>query len=187
MDDSIKIPTFLHEIHGKKSNWLDILTTHGLALLTIAVVSFQLKDLGLPSWKEWVLIALAYDLAGGVVANMSYSRQQFYLSTKRRIIFLSLHFLQPLFLCWVFPEEAIAIGTFSGYTVFSAFIVNAVSDFQNQRIMGILLSLIGIIALCSVPVKWEESLLLLLTLFLLKLPFSFAVRWHNHKTDEVLE
>lgn len=184
MENTIKIPTFLHEVHGKQSNWFDIIATHLLALLTVGAILFLINDLGLPSWKEWVLIALAYDLGGGVLANFTYSTKKYYQSKKRRIIFLSIHFLQPLFMCWVFPEHSIGIAIFSGFTVFSAFIVDAIQQPQKQIALGVLLSLTGIIALYILPIKWNSPLLLLLTLFLLKLPLSFAVRWYSFRKDE---
>ncbi len=179
MENTIKIPGFLHEIHGKQSNWLDIITIHLYALLAIGALLFLTNDLALPSWKEWVLIALAYDLGGGVLANFTYSTKKHYQSRKRRIVFLSLHFLQPLFMIWVFPEQTIGIAIFSGFTIFSAFIVDAIQDAQKQLIIGAFLTFTGIIGLLTIPIEWNSSLLLLLTLFLLKLPLSFSVRWHN--------
>lgn len=52
MENTIRIPTFLHKIHGKPSNWFDIFTTHLLALLTLHAILFFTNDLGLPSWRN---------------------------------------------------------------------------------------------------------------------------------------
>ncbi|MEM9921947.1 MAG: hypothetical protein AAF990_27830 [Bacteroidota bacterium] len=179
MENTVKIPTFLHEVHGKQSNWYDIITTHVLALLTVGAIVFLASDLDLAPWKKWVLIALAYDLGGGVLANFTYATKQFYRVEKRRIVFLSIHFLQPLFMCLVFPEHLVGIAIFSSFTVFSSFMINAIKNPKKQLATGAFTALSGIIALYIVPFEWNLPLLLLLILFLLKLPLSFSVRWYS--------
>ena len=177
MQNTVSIPKFLHEVHGKKSNWFDIGATHIVALLTVVATLFLTDEMG---WKKWLLILLAYDLGGGVLANFTYSTKWYYdQSMKRRLVFLSLHFLQPALMCLVFPDYLVGIITFSGYTVAASFITNSTGNPQRQLTTGALFSLSGIIALATVPVELNPALHLLLTLFLLKLPLSFSVRWYR--------
>lgn len=185
MENTVKIPQFLYEIHGKQSNWFDIITTHLLALLTVVVIQYLTIDLGLPSWKKWILIGLAYGLGSGLVTHFSYSTKLYYQNTKRKIIFLSMHFLYPLFMVWVFPEHLVSIAVFSGIVIFSAFIINAIENFKKQLPIGVFLSLTGMIALQSTLVDLNIPLQLLLTLFLLKLCFSFTINWHVFKEIEI--
>lgn len=149
-----------------------------MALLTVGATVFLAQGAVLPDWKIWVLIILAYDLGGGVLANFTYSTKQFYQSRKRRIIFLSIHFLQPLLMSIVFPEFLLEIALISSYTVLFAFIVDAIQETRKQIILGVFFALAGVIALYLIPVQWNTALLLLLTIFLLKLPLAFAVRWY---------
>ncbi len=48
MENTVSIPKFLHEIHGEKSNWLDIITTHGVALLTVLASLYLANALNPP-------------------------------------------------------------------------------------------------------------------------------------------
>ena len=182
MDNTVKIPKFLHDFHGEQSNWLDIASIHLIAILTTIITLYLADDLPLPPWKKFLLIGLAYDLGGGVVANFTYSTNLHYdQSLKRRLVFLSLHFLQPIGLTLVFPDQMMGIVIFSAYIVAAAFIVNAIQDPQRQLTLGALLTATGIIALQGIPLDLHPPLKLLLTIFLLKLPLSFAVRWFRLK------
>ena len=180
MENTVKIPSFLHEIHGEQSNWFDITATHLVALFTVIAALFTANDLNLATWQTALLILLAYDLGGGVLANFTYSTKWYYdQSQTRRLVFLSLHFLQPLLMCLVFPVHWIGVALFSAYTVTASFMTNAIRFPQKQLTIGAILSLTGIIALHSLDIGLPTTILLLLTLFLLKLPLSFSVRWYR--------
>lgn len=185
MQNTVHIPKFLREIHGQKSNWFDIVSVHLMALVTVGVVLFLSQDMAFGSWKKWTLIALAYDLGGGVLANFTYSTQTYYEQyTQRRFFLLSMHFLHPIFLAFLFPDLLIGIVAFSCFTVASSFVVNSIKASREQLTLGVALSLLGIIMLHTLPVGFNSALRLLLTLFLLKLPLSFSVRWYRLPLNE---
>ena len=182
MENTVKIPKFLHEIHGDESNWFDIIATHSVALITVFGTVYLANPLELQGWKTILLIILAYDLGGGVLANFTYSTNWYYEQASiRRKVFLALHVLQPFFMILVFPEYLNEILVYAAYTLASSFRTNAIKDVRTQLIAGSFFSLTGIIVLHSLSSSIEATLSLLFTLFLLKLPLSFSVRWYRLK------
>ncbi len=188
MENTIQIPKFLHEVHGEQSNWTDILTVHILAGITVMATLFAAVNADLVLWQLVLLSILAYDLGGGVLANFTYSTKWYYdQSTLRRLVFLSLHVLQPLLMMLVFPAYWMAIAAFSVYTLVASFLTNSITRPQQQLLIGVFLSLTGIIALHTIPFALNTPLQLLLNLFLLKLPLSFSVRWYRLKKFKVVK
>ncbi|MEM9674431.1 MAG: hypothetical protein AAF992_17695 [Bacteroidota bacterium] len=182
MKNSISIPSFLHEIHGERSNWFDLALTHLIALAATLAVLTQTSEFNFAGWERWTLIALTYDLAGGIIANFSHGTSDYYAqSNKRRLWFISLHFLQPLFMSILFPEFGMTIAMVSGYVIAASLAVNTIRDTAQQATVGSLLAVGGIIALQIFLPETTTVLELLLTMFLLKLPLAFAVRWTNPK------
>jgi len=173
----------LHEFHGEKSNWTDILSIHLIALAVTIISLMLVSDMGLALWQTCLLAILAYDLAGGVVANFSYSTNLYYdYSMKRRIVFLSLHFLQPVALLLVFPAYYAEILIFSAIIVFGAFAINAIKQPQKQLVYGVVICLFGIVMLQSGYIELFPALRLLFVIFFLKLPLSFSIRWYRLNT-----
>jgi hypothetical protein len=186
MKNQIIIPRFLHEIHGERSNWFDLALTHFIALATTLAVLTLIDGFNFAGWERWTLIALTYDLAGGIIANFSYGTSHYYAqSNKRRLWFISLHFLQPLFMSILFPEFGMTIAIVSGYVIAASLTVNAIKDTARQATLGALLAVSGIVVLQIFIPKTNAVLELLLTMFLLKLPLAFAVRWHHTNQAEV--
>ncbi len=186
MKNPIIIPGFLHEIHGERSNWFDLALTHFIALATTLAILTLTDGFDFADWQRWTLIALTYDLAGGIIANFSYGTSDYYAqSNKRRLWFISLHFLQPLFMSILFPEFGMTIAIVSGYVIATSLVVNIIKDTSQQATVGSLLAVGGIVALQVFLPETNAILELLLTMFLLKLPLAFAVRWHHTNPKEV--
>ena len=181
MENTIKVPKLLHEVHGQVANLRDIVLAHSLAIASTAAVLI-LGTSGMALWQKVVLGILTYDLVGGVVANFSWSTSVFYAAspTKRRG-FLLLHLLQPTLLVLVFTEYWMTIVVFSGFILVSSTVVNAMRSGNRQVMTGAFLSVTGIFLL-QLPVFEASSILaFLLTVFLLKLPLAWAVRWYELK------
>jgi len=180
MKNTVQIPKFLHEFHGARSNWEDITSIHVLAFFTTVICLVLANDSALQLWQKCLLGVLAYDLAGGVMANFSYATNLYYdASQKRRLVFLSLHFLQPIALMLVFPDYYAGVLIFSGLIIASSFMVNAVKNPQRQLIMGVLFSVMGCILVLSTGLYLTPVLQLLLVVFFIKLPFAFSIRWYR--------
>src|SRR5690554_1082835 len=103
MKNNIIIPKFLHDVLGEKSNWLDIILIQVIAIFTVIVVWVLSFDFMFKKWEIFILLLLAYDIGGGVIANFSSSTNLFYeKNNKKRIIFICVHILQPVLLAIVF-------------------------------------------------------------------------------------
>ena len=179
MQNTVVIPKFLREVHGEKSNWIDILSTHALAIMAVITILWSASDLAMAPWKVWVLGFLAYDLGGGVLGNFTYSTKWYYdQSNRRRIGFLALHFLQPMLMILIFEADQVIAG-FAAYTVAASFLTNSISVPQRQLAAGAFLSLAGIMVLHALALDIDQTIRLLITLFLLKLPLSFSIRWYR--------
>ncbi len=180
MKNNVLIPSFLHDIHGERSNWFDLIATHTLAIATILATLAMVDMDTFPNWKIGLLLLLAYDLGGGVIANFTYGTKHYYdQSPRRRYFFLTLHILQPLVMMIVFFEHTAAIELIGIYTLAAAFGVNSITNPQRQVIIGVLLAILGMIGLFVLPFNLPTLLQLFLSLYLLKLPLSFAVRWYR--------
>ena len=185
MKNPIIIPGFLHEIHGERSNWFDLALTHFIALATTLAILTLTDGFDFADWQRWTLIALTYDLAGGIIANFSYGTSDYYAqSNKRRLWFISLHFLQPLFMSILFSSFWMTIAIVSGYVIAASLLVNSINSTTRQATAGSLLAVGGVVALKIFLPETNTILELLLTLFLLKLPLAFAVRWHHNNQEE---
>ena len=96
MQQTIHIPKFLHEVHGKRATLSDVLMAHTFAIFITIITLYWSYNSGLSTVKLIVLGILAYDLSGGVLANFSKGTSNHYAaSAKARRNFLWLHLLQP--------------------------------------------------------------------------------------------
>ncbi|MEM9324970.1 MAG: hypothetical protein AAGA85_04920 [Bacteroidota bacterium] len=181
MEATIKIPKALHEVHGHESSVTDVLLAHSLAVASTITV-FWLSAAHLHTWQEILLGILTYDLVGGVVANFSRSTSSFYAaSSKKRRGFLLLHLLQPTLLTLVFMEYLQTILPICTYILVSSAIVNAMQASNRQVMTGAFFSVLGIFLLQIPFFEASPVLEFLLTVFLLKLPLAWAVRWYELK------
>ncbi|MEN0003510.1 MAG: hypothetical protein AAF798_05180 [Bacteroidota bacterium] len=179
MENTINVPKLLHEVHGEKAQLRDILLAHGLAIVSTATLII-LGSEGMALWQKLLLGILTYDLVGGVVANFSYSTSIYYASSsKKRRGFLLLHLLQPTLLTLVFQTNWMEIIVLSAYILIASVIVNNIKSGSRQVITGGFLAVTGIFLLQLPIFELEATLQFLLTVFLLKLPLAWAVRWYD--------
>ncbi len=178
MENTIKIPKALHEVHGEVSNLRDILFAHGLAIAaTFTLIMIGAENMA--TWQKVIMGILAYDLVGGVVANFSYSTSSYYAgSSKKRKGFLLLHLLQPTLLALVFAEDWQAVLIASAYILLASIIVNALKPGSKQVMSGAFFAVSGIFLLHLPILEADGTLQFLLNIFLLKLPLAWAVNWY---------
>ncbi|WKN30114.1 hypothetical protein PZB74_14205 [Porifericola rhodea] len=179
MEDKLDIPSFLHELHGTQSNWLNIFLTYLCALLaTLAVL--KTTDSGLLlNWQKYVLIALSIDLGGGVFSNFTFATSKYYAdSFKRSMFFITLHLLQPLVLSFIFPAHLLGITFCSVYILTSALLLNFIHQPEHKLSFAVFFTFAGFLSLQINPLAFSSALQLLFSIFLLKLSLAFAVPWH---------
>ena len=174
---TIRIPGFLHEIHGEEAPLFDVVAAWATALIAAGIVLLRpaTRPAAIAWWEIAIATIIAADLAGGVVANFSPGTDRYYAARPRlRIVFLLLHVIQPTLMYFVVggpPETWIVIPA---YTIVAALIVNALPDDRQIAVAGFFTAL-GIFVcfawfVIAPPALWFGPI------FLIKLVLGFAVR-----------
>lgn len=174
---SIRIPKAFHEVFGKESTVLELTLTLAFAILSTVLLLTK-------TYSEWqgfevfqivVILILAFDISGGVIANFTFStNNQYKDSEKARLIFIAAH-VQPLILAFVLGEYYLPCVLTWGYTVISAFIVNRFAKHPAQRTIGSVFMIFGLLWLILFFYTLPKFLLVILTFYLIKVSFSFAI------------
>ena len=79
---SIKIPKYLQELHGKRSSLISLVLVYTNALLFALFFLYKIQPLDLAVWKNILLLILVADIAGGAVANFTTSTRKYYKDNK---------------------------------------------------------------------------------------------------------
>jgi membrane glycosyltransferase len=182
--NKIKVHRLLRELFGLETTRFDLLA------IIISAVSFAALTLILNSnsaalaTKAIVLIILALDIGGGVVANFTTGTNNYYAeSLQKRYLFVVFHLLQPSVLIWIFPNELLAILGVSIFTLTSSLIVLNIKKNCNQRIIAVTLLLLSLIL--STILNYTDPLAqVIMQLFSVKLILAFSVNWTANDKDE---
>lgn len=172
----ISIPKTLHELHGEKSRISTLITVYLAGLVAAGVAVFQSLPVGFPAWKV-VLVGILYlDIAGGVVANLSTSTNQYYQGKPGlRLVFALLHILHPVLFSVVLPEAWPYFAFVGIFTLVSVQLVEAARDTEFQQNLAALLVVVGTIV--SVTFDLPQAIFYSFApLFMIKLILGFAVR-----------
>jgi len=181
--NKIKVHRLLRELFGLETTRFDLLA------IIISAVSFAALTLILNSnsaalaTKAIVLIILALDIGGGVVANFTTGTNNYYAeSLQKRYLFVVFHLLQPSVLIWIFPNELLAILGVSLFTLTSSIIVLNIKKQYNQRIIAVTLLLFSLFL--STLLNYSDPLTkMIMQLFSIKLILAFSVNWASNDKD----
>jgi hypothetical protein len=172
----IIIPKILHELHGEKTRISTLSMVYLAGLIAAGVVVYQVIPSALPIWKVILVGLLFLDIAGGVVANLSTSTNQYYQGkTGLRLGFTLLHILHPALFIVVLPEAWPYFMFVGIFTLASVRLVNAFNDIEFQQNLAALLVVVGI----AVSFTFDVPLVIFYSfapLFMIKLILGFAVR-----------
>ena len=175
-DRIINIPKAFHELHGENSKLSSIILVYLAAIVVTSIFIVLLIPQNLPIWK-YILVGLVYfDIAGGVVANLSSSTNQYYQRKKNlRFIFLFLHILQPFALYVVFPKYLNYFVFIFLFTSSSSLIVNLIKNTEFQQNIAGFFIVVGIV----ISFIFNIDLIILYSvapLFMIKLILGFSVK-----------
>ncbi len=176
---SIQIPKFLHEVFGKESTIIELTLTLVFAILsTIILLTKTYSEWkGLEIFQIVVILIMAFDISGGVIANFTFSTNNQYKENARaRLIFIAIH-VQPLIMAFILGGYYLPCALTWGYSIMSAFIVNKCANHPAQRTIGAEFMAFGILWLILFFYDLPKFLLVILIMYLIKVSFSFAV---NH-------
>lgn len=174
---SIQMPKVLHKIFGKESTVIELTLTLVYAILSTILLLTQ-------TYSEWqsleifqivVILIMAFDINGGIIANFTFSTSNQYKGNARdRLIFIAIH-VQPLIMAFILGEYYLPCAVTWGYTVISAFIVNKCAKHPAQRTIGAVFMAFGILGLILFFYALPKFLLGILIMYLIKVSFGFAV------------
>jgi hypothetical protein len=180
-EKTIKIPAFLHELHGEVSSRRDIAITHLAAWGLTGLTAWLSVNAGYPLWITILLAVLMVDIAGGVVSNFTKGTNNFYAAhPRKRIIFLLLHVIQPGLLAIMFPEYAFMILGVMAYTLPISFWIDDMKNPETRRTIGPFFAILGITGVLMLPISFA-GLQLILMLYIIKLVLAFSVDWYGNK------
>jgi len=175
-DKEIQIPKFLHELHGEKARLSNILLVYSVGIVSALIFTIVLLPLNLSLWKYILLSFLVIDICSGVVANLSTPTNQYYQKNSRlRVIFLSLHIIQPLLFYIILPNLLFLFLFIFLYTFTTSLIVNRIKEKEYQQNIASAFVVLGTV----LSFIFENDILIInaiAPLFMTKLILGFAVR-----------
>jgi hypothetical protein len=175
----IKVPKYLHELHGEYPDIFTLTGTYLASLISGILVIVFTNNLGLPFWKSILLFVLYADIAGGVISNFSSSTKDYYRTNKNlRLPFIFMHLIHPVLFILLFPHFAdyfIYVGLF---TILACLIVNRIKQIEIQLTTAMFFFLSGtLLSFCfKIPVNFLFSFA---PLFMAKLIIGFSVNRPN--------
>jgi len=177
-DRKVKIPKALHELHGCEASIFDLWVNYITGISVTILILYLASRLDLSLIKMILLGILALDLAGGVVSNFTSGTSKYYAGNRKlRIIFIAVHFVQPLLLSWIFPESAFSILAISSFSLLAAIVINNLSHYHLQKTLAPSLTVTGIILILMMGID-TLPLLIMMLLFVIKLALAFPVKWN---------
>lgn len=171
----IKVPKYLHELHGENPDIITFIGTYLASLISGILAIIFTFHLGLPIWKTILLFVLYADIAGGVISNFSSSTKEYYRTNKSlRIPFIFMHLIHPVIFILLFPDFAhyfIYVGLF---TIIACLILTIITKIEIKLTTSLFLLLLGISFAFSfkVPVNFLFSFA---PIFMTKLIIGFSI------------
>lgn len=173
----LSVPRILHELHGEETNIAEIILIYGIAVIAPLVVFFALRPVfsDLAVWKQIILFVILADLAGGVIANLTYGTTAYYEKKQwRKVLFIILHIAHPAGI-WLLTGAQFPFLVYSaGFTILFSFITAFLFWQPRQQFAGFAFAVIGIalgFIIFSVPPYFRIASIL----YMLKLLYSFSV------------
>jgi len=182
---TIRMPSYLHDVFGESQTIGEILAIviFGVGFTTLLFFAFPEMTQNLPLWRSVIAYLFIADIFAGCIANFTRSTNNYYAARdKQRLVFIAIH-AHILIVAWLLGTGLWNSVIVWGYTIASAFIVNALKGNQFQTfVAGILLALgISIIVL---SVDTPKYFLVISLLFMVKVLFAFAI---DHYGSQVVE
>jgi hypothetical protein len=171
----LKIPSWFRPLHGYSASAGELALVYltAVAFASLVLISIQDRLAGLSVLQVTVLVLVSLDLAGGAVANLSQGTRAYWRSrnTSLRLLFLAVHVVHGIAIAFVFPEAAASVVVAYIWMV----VAGSVLILTRNTSVSLALAMVVIgVAVIHLPQGLESAAGLLLTVFLIKLVFSFS-------------
>jgi hypothetical protein len=167
-----KTPESLFEVLGEKQTVLEVSCILLFALFGSLII-YNEAEIQFDHWRSVIAYILIADVLAGCIANFSFGTNEFYAQRpKSRLIFIAIH-IHILLIAWLLAEPMESALIIWGFTIGSAFIVNAFHGKSIQLFIAANLMCYGVFLLIylSLP-SW---FLMVSMFFMIKVLFSFSV------------
>jgi hypothetical protein len=175
VESRLKTPSWLRPLHGYSTTPGELLLIYStaVAFATLVLISIQDRLAGLSALQVAILVMVSLDLAGGAIANLSNGTRTYWRSrnTSLRLLFLAVHVVHGIAIAFVFPEAAASVIVAYIWMVVTGSVLILT---RNTSVpLALALAVTGA-ATIHLPQGLEPASSLLLSIFLVKLVFSFA-------------
>ena len=171
----MRVPTILRPLHGESTTpgELALVYLTAVAFLSLVLISIQDRLAGLSALQIAILVMVSLDLAGGAVANLCQGTRTYWRSrnTSLRLLFLAVHAIHGIGIAYVFPEAPAAVAVAYIWMVVAGSVL--IVTHNTSAPLALALVVIGAAAI-HLPQGLESATSLLLTVYLVKLVFSFS-------------
>jgi hypothetical protein len=181
MNNKLKIPKPLHELFGEEQlrSELFIIVIFSVISFTALITGTFNEWRGLPWYKVVLLFIFAFDILGGVAANLSTGTNWYYQSNpSKRWIFIAIH-IQPFIFAWLFQVDFMAAFSVWAYTLCSSAVINLLLSKEYQRILAGALLGFGVLGFLLMDFKLPIFIDIIYILYMFKLIFGFSVNHHK--------
>jgi hypothetical protein len=173
----LKVPNLFRIFHGQETNIAELLLIYGIAIAAPVIVYFTTRSVlpELPWWITLLLFVIVADLAGGIIANLTYGATAFYEKRQwRKAVFILLHAAHPAVIYLLTREQLPFLVYTAGITLLFSFITAFAFRQPRQQFFGFISVCIavafGFILFGTAPFYRVVSIL-----YMLKLIYSFSV------------
>lgn len=171
----MKTPSWLKPFHGYFTTPGELLLVYSTAVAFASLVLVSIYDrlAGLSALQIAILVMVSLDLAGGVIANLCQGTRAYWRSRSiiLRLLFLVVHAIHGIAIAFVFPEAAASVAMAYIWMIVTGSVL--ILTRNTSAPLALALVVIGAAAI-HLPQGLESATSLLLTVFLVKLVFSFS-------------
>ncbi|PKO19037.1 MAG: hypothetical protein CVU39_00365 [Chloroflexi bacterium HGW-Chloroflexi-10] len=173
-------------IHGQKPSRSDLLLVHGAGLVFSGILlAFHASNLTILQCT--ILFVLAWDMAGGMVANVTRSTNDWYCVQPAwvSIVFVAFHIFQPTVVLIFFPlaNPIYFLGLYL-FMLAAALLVLQIRKSFIQKPLAMALLLLGIL-LFNQFLPGETALYWFAPVYLIKLIYGFSVNHYSAGIPEL--
>jgi hypothetical protein len=176
MSKEIAIPRTLRELHGEKASVVNLASAYIAGAAAGILTAISLLGRSVAPWRAILAALVIFDVAGGVVANLSEPTRRYYARAgKKRIQFISLHVMHPTALAVLFPGYWPYFLTCMAFTLGCCFVLELVGEREDRQNIASAMACAGIAGAFAFFKADAGILSAFAPLFMIKLILGFSV------------
>lgn len=134
MSKEVAIPRALRELHGEKASAVNLASTYIAGAAVGILTAVSLLGQSIAAWRSVIAALVLFDVAGGVVANLSAPTRRYYArSGKKRMQFILLHILHPAVLAILFPGSYPYFLSCMAFTIGCCLVLERFREYEDRQ------------------------------------------------------